>query len=91
MPTTRTSGRPFDPALATVEVSLSADEGANFGVLGTVPPGAAPTFTQTELEDAYWVFRFVVIDDKGLRSSNFDFGIDTSPPGVVFNVNFTLG
>lgn len=92
LPTARTSGKPLAAEdILHVEVSLSADEGSTFGVLGTVLSTDAQTFTQTELEDGYWVFRFVVVDKRGLRSANVDFATDTSVPEVVFNVNFTLG
>ena len=90
LPVTRESGFPLNPAdIAHVEVALSADGGANFGVLGTVAPGSTQTFTQTELEIGTWFFRLVVVDVAGLRSQPVQVQADVpdeTAPDAVANV-----
>ena len=89
LPTTRQSGLPLDPAdIAGVEVSLSADGGANFAVLDTVAPPAT-SLEQTELEPGDYMFRLIVIDTNGRRGNPVDepFAIpDDTAPGEVTNV-----
>ena len=94
LPTTRTSGLPLDVKdVSLVEVALSADAGTNWAVLGTVLPGVAQTFTQTELEVGDWKFRLVVVDTAGTRSAEHfeDVNVpDETPPGTVTNVIVTI-
>lgn len=89
LPTSRESGGPLDIAdIQHVEVSLSADLGVNFSILGNVTPLAAQERTIPDLVDGDYVVRLVVVDVNGLRSANVDtsFLIDTSAPGTVTNV-----
>lgn len=93
LPTTRESGFPLDPAdIQHVEVSLSADLGANFTVLNNVAP---PTLDLTvpDLEIGDWIFRLVVVDTADRRSVNVDTPVnvpdETAPTGVL-NVQVTF-
>jgi hypothetical protein len=86
LPTTRQSGKPLSPAdIAGVELAQSADGGANFGVIDTLPPTTTSTLVN-ELEPGDWYFRGVVIDTAGRRSSPVVKSIsiaDTTPPGEL--------
>jgi len=92
LPTTRESGLPLPAAeIAGVEISLSADAGANFVVVDTVvPPSMGLDITQ--LENGTWIARLIVIDTAGQRSMTVDqpFVSDDSAPGIVTNVNVAL-
>ena len=93
LPITRESGRPLDLAdIQGVEVSLSADGGANFAVLNTVAPPDTDLFVP-DLEVGDWVFRLTVVDTNGRRSMDVDelFNIpDETAPGIVSNVQVVL-
>lgn len=93
LPTTRQSGLPLAITdIKHVEVLLSADLGATYGLLDAV----APPVTQLsvpDLEVGEWRFRLVVVDTADRRSSNIDVTAivpDESAPGTVTNVNITL-
>ncbi|MHA2402132.1 MAG: hypothetical protein ACXADH_03995 [Candidatus Kariarchaeaceae archaeon] len=89
LPTTRESGFPLDPAdIQHVEVSMSADLGANFIVVNTVAP---PTLDLTvpDLEVGDWIFRLVVVDTANRRSIDVDVTVnvpDETNPSSVVNV-----
>ena len=93
LPTTRESGLPLDVAdIASVEVELSGDGGANFASLDSVVPPAA-SLEQTELEPGDYIFRLTVVDMVGSGGQPVDapFNIpDDTPPGSVTNVNVTV-
>ena len=92
MPTTRESGLPLlGTDILHTEVSLSADQGASFGLLSNV---VLPTreIVIPDLEVGTWIVRFVVVDTLNRRSQNADFElivVDETPPGIVQNVSVT--
>jgi hypothetical protein len=94
LPTNRTSGRPLDlNEVAGVDVWFSADLGANFVILGTVPPGNPQTRAIPDLVDGDYIVRLVVrmIGTLGVSLPvDTPFFIDTSAPRVVTAVNVTL-
>ena len=94
LPTTRESGLPLDPAdIAGVELSLSADGGANFGLFDTYPPSVLEAQV-TELEPGTWVFRGVVVDSDGRRSAPrtaVQVIEDATPPGALLTLELALG
>lgn len=68
LPTTRESTKPLDVAqIASVELSISADGGANWSVYGLFTPDVLSTVVP-ELEIGEWSFSGVVIDTAGKRS-----------------------
>ena len=92
-PSVRASGRPLNTAdIKHTVIEMSADLGANFGVIATV---AAPgmTYTQTELEPGEWRFRGYVVD-TGDRPGAPVYGsiviADTTPPGPLQVFTVTL-
>ena len=63
LPTVRGSGNPLDPAdILHTSVSLSADGGANFTLLGNIPPSAVQEVTVESIENGNWIVRFEVTD-----------------------------
>jgi hypothetical protein len=87
LPTTRESGNPLPvEEIEATEVSLSADQGANFGVLNNVLPPETSLLIP-DLADGTWIVRLVVLDFNGRRSANVDtpFVVDSSPPGPAVN------
>jgi hypothetical protein len=93
LPTARTSGNPLDPALiAAVDVSLSADAGANFVLTDTVVPANPQNVTYPDLVDGDYVIRLVVRLTTGQASSGLDtpLQLDTSAPENVANVQITF-
>jgi hypothetical protein len=89
LPTTRDNGSAQDPAgLDYVDVSFSADLGANFVGLSNVPATDPQTVTIPDLVDGDYVIRLQVFDKGGKAGAAVDtsFLIDTSVPGVVTNV-----
>lgn len=87
-PTVRESGRPIRPEdIAGFELSVSADGGANYGVLDTYPRATLETVVN-ELEPGTWFFQGVWIDTNGGRSIKVTASIviaedvDTTPPGT---------
>ena len=93
LPTTRESGLPLDPtAIQHVEVSLSADLGANFVALNdVVPPTLDLLIPDVEICD--WVVRLVVVDVDGRRSADVDtpFNVpDETNPAAVQTVTITF-
>ncbi len=76
-----------------VEVSLSADGGENFSVLGSVPSADTQEFGASDLDIASYIVRFVVVLVDGQRSANVDLPfdvVDDSPPNGVVNVAIDL-
>jgi hypothetical protein len=94
LPTTRASGFPLAASdIAEVEVSMSADAGQNWVVIGSVLPDGVQEFLQTELEIGDWHFRLVVVDTNGLRSANHDEVAtvpDETAPSALANVIVTI-
>lgn len=86
LPTVRESGKPLAAGdIKHVLLSLSADGGANFGVLDTYPPSVLETVI-TELEPGEWRVRGVVVDTKDRASAPVTEAIvieDQSPPGAL--------
>lgn len=90
LPETRESGRPLEPGeLQGVEIALSADGGANFGVLDIFPPNVTET-TITELEDGEWQVRGIVIGKKRSQPVVRSIVIDTSAPGPLQELKLEL-
>jgi hypothetical protein len=92
LPTTRVGGRPLAAsAIRHVIVSLSANNGVNFTVLGNIPPSQLE-LTQTEIEPGDYIVRHVVVDTSGRESTPVDtrFNVAENPPGVVTNVSVTI-
>lgn len=82
-------GHPFPvDKVAFTLVALSADGGANFGVLDPVPGSAEPVTIIPDLEDGDWVVRLSVRGTNGRVGAHVDtlFTIDSSIPGAVQNV-----
>lgn len=89
LPTTRESGNPLDVLeIAGVDISLSADLGANFVLLGTVLPPDVQERIIPDLVDGDYIIRLVVRTVGGEESSGVDVDvlIDTSAPLNVANV-----
>jgi len=83
LPTTRESGGPLaESEISGVEISLSADLGANFTVLNLVPlPGL--TLLVPDLVVGDYIFRGVWVDTAGRRSVSVDAPLnvpDETPP-----------
>jgi len=94
LPTTRTSGRPLDPALlAGVDVSLSADGGVNFVLTDTILPADVQAVSFPDLVDGDYAIRLVVRLTDGLESAGVDTPIvlDTAAPEDVANIQVTFG
>jgi hypothetical protein len=93
LPTVRESGLPMSAdSIAGVEVSMSADLGANWAVLNTIAPPTTELLIP-DLETGDWQLSLVVIDTDGRRSAavEYPFNIaDDTNPGAVTNVNVTL-
>ena len=88
-PTERTNGKPL--SLSAVRVELSADQGANFGLLADVVAGEE-ALEIPDLEDGTWTLRLTCIDTDLIESEAVvhAFDIDTSLPNPVANVEVTL-
>lgn len=89
LPTERESGNPLPvDDIVGVIVSLSADQGQNFGAIDTVVPGGPQEAIAPDLEDGTWIVRLVVRDTDGNNGRPVDtpFEIDTSAPGQVTDV-----
>ncbi len=89
LPTTRESGFPLDPAdIQHVEVSLSADLGANFILIDSLaPPTLNLLFPDLEIGD--WIWRLAVVDTANKRSADVDVPVsvpDETNPSSVVNV-----
>lgn len=93
LPTTRDNGAPQDPALLdAVLVSFSADLGANFVALDTIPADEPSVASIPDLVDGDYIVRLEVrdLDLKVGLPVDTPFVIDTSLPGSVTNVEVTL-
>lgn len=84
LPTTRESGRALDPTdIRHVRIEISADGGANFGLIGDFTPDVLETLVQ-DLDFGTWTFRGLVADTKGRVSQPVVRSVeiaDNSPPG----------
>ena len=93
LPTTRESGFDLDPAdIAEVEISISADLGANWTVLNTVAPPTLELLSP-DMEVGDWMFEGVVIDVDGRRSPSVSASVnipDESPPGSLTTLSAVL-
>lgn len=77
--------RPFGAAIVGARIEISADGGANYGVLDTFPPAVSETVVQ-DLEPGDWFFRGVAIDEAGRESKPKVASIrvpDDSAPGEL--------
>lgn len=86
LPTTRESGKPLNPAdIKHVRIEISADEGANFALVGDFTPDVLETLVQ-DVDFGTWTVRGLVVDTKN-RVSAPAFGTavneDTTPPGEL--------
>lgn len=94
LPTTRESGGPLPvEEIAGVDVSMSADLGANWTSLGRVAPADVQEMSVNDLAPGDWIFRMTVIDTDGRPSSDVDhpFKIaDETAPSPVTNTAVDL-
>lgn len=102
LPSTREDGTVLTiDDLKHVEVYLSADLGANFGLVNTFPvknvdgTPAPRELTIPQLEEGDWVLQFIVQDigDRRGKPHNVPFVVRNgiiAPPGKVVNVQVTL-
>lgn len=93
LPSTRTSGNALDPTdIAGVDVSLSADGGANFTLTDTILPSDTQAVTYPDLVDGDYSIRLVVRLVAGQVSTGIDtpFILDTSDPENVANITITF-
>jgi hypothetical protein len=92
LPTTRTSGKPLNPAdIAAMELALSID-GTNFTPFDSYTRDILSTVV-TELEPGDWYFRGVVVDTLNRRSLPRVSSInipDLTPPGALLALNLSL-
>jgi hypothetical protein len=93
LPTTRESNRPLRvEEIAAVEISLSADGGANFAAYDTYTPDVLSAVIP-ELEIGEWTVRGVVVDTKGKKSKPLDRAVvieDESAPGALVELTLTF-
>ena len=88
LPSARTDGKALPISeIRHVSVFLSADNGANFAKVADVPP-SQNEYIQTDLEAGLWVFRLIVEDILGQKSSAVDKSVSIIPavPNPVSNV-----
>jgi len=94
MPTTRESGLPLAlPDILHTEISMSADLGANFTLIGTVLSSDASVFVQPDLVVGDYIFRLIVADVDNRLSIPVDVPVnvaDETPPGAVSNILVTF-
>lgn len=86
LPTTRESGKPLKVEdINHVRVEISADGGANYGLLGTYTPDILEALVD-DLDFGTWTVRGTVVDGKGRESRPVTAAItheDTSPPSEL--------
>jgi len=93
LPTERESGRPLPLSeIAGTQVSLSADGGANWTQIDTVPAADPQTVSVQDLDNGDWIVRFEVADTDGRIGAPYDhaFVSDDTAPGQVTNVEVIL-
>ena len=75
-----------------VEIEASADGGANFGDLVTVPAAEAQEFVAPDLEFGEWRFRFTIRDTFDQVGPPLEVVTDVVPalPGQIQNLDITL-
>lgn len=93
LPVTRESGKPLNVSdIDRVEIEISADAGANFGLVGKF--GTDVTSTLLEAVDVGdWIVRGTVYDKAGRQSKPLlaSFSIaDTTPPSALQTLQVTL-
>jgi hypothetical protein len=92
LPTTRTSGKPLNPAdVAAMELALSID-GNNFTPFDSYTRDILSTKV-TELEPGEWFFRGVVVDTLNRRSVPRVSSLvipDLTPPSALLSLNLSL-
>lgn len=93
LPTTRESNRPLDPAdIAGVELSISADGGANWSVYDTFPPTVLSTVIP-ELDIGTWLVSGRVKDTAGKFGKPKQGSIvvpDETAPGELLELTLSL-
>lgn len=92
LPENRESGLPLDPAdIAHVAVSLSADGGANYSLVGNIAPPVTEVDVM-DLADGAWIVQCIVVDTEGRAGPPVEqaFISDDSAPGRVTSVEVTL-
>lgn len=94
LPAVRQSGLPLDRAdIERVDIYMSADDGANFVIAGTVSESLPQEFTVSDLDVGAYVFRLIAVDTNGREGTPVNVSVtvvDETPPGPVTNVNVTL-
>ena len=92
LPTTRTSGKPLNPAdIAAMHLSISID-GVNFSPFNSFAPDVLSTEV-TELEPGEWFFSGVVEDTQQRVSIPRVTSIvipDTTPPSGLLSLSLNL-
>jgi hypothetical protein len=86
LPTTRESGKPLNPSdILHVRIEISADGGANYGLVGDFPPDVLNTVVQ-DVDFGEWTVRGLVADTKGRVSNPVVAQVvneDTTPPSEL--------
>lgn len=89
LPVTRESGKPLAVSdIQGVVIEVSANDGADWALLGTFPPSVLSTQV-TDLDFGTWLFRGVVVDTKGRASAPLTATLvneDTTPPSVLLTL-----
>jgi hypothetical protein len=93
LPTTRESGKELLISdIDYVELSISADLGANYTLYDRYKPDVLETVVN-ELEPGTWYFSGVVVDLTGKRSKATEASIpilDSTPPGTLLSLTLSL-
>ncbi len=94
LPTTRVEGGPLpvDEIQESI-VEMSADSGANFTEIARIPAAQQQAIDVPDLEFGEWIFRISIVDTDGRVGNPYEEVVmvsDTSPPGLVTNVVFTV-
>lgn len=94
LPVVRESGGPLDPSeISSAVVEVSADGGASWGGLGSIPPSDPQTALLENPAPGSWMFRITILDTDGRSSSLLDGVImvpDETAPGPATDLVLTL-
>lgn len=93
LPKTRESGKPLAVEdIKHVRIEVSADDGANYALLGDFPPSVLETEAQ-DLDFGVYTFRGLVVDTANRVSqpllAQWE-NADTTPPGALLSLDFDL-
>lgn len=94
LPTTRESGLPLaESEIQFVELSMSADAGANYVVVGAFAPPLLETLV-SDLDVGTYRFKAVCVDSNDRRSADSaevpGVVLDTSPPSAIAELTVTI-